>query len=126
MLVEDGLNVIKGVASKPIPLNGIVCVEGLGLVELAASVNTSDPLIAPVAAGRKLTDNWQLDPAFSVSGLAELALTSGHVDGAPPVLSSKLDEMLGLFPLAGIGKYRAAFPEFSIVIVFGLSLLVAP
>ena len=89
------------------------------------SVRFSEPLRLPSADGVKLIGKLQEAAAASVTGDVELALTSGQV---PAVLLSneKFAATLGLFPVAGTGKLRTAFPTFSTVRVFGLSELVVP
>jgi hypothetical protein len=75
--------------------------------------------------GAKLIDNRQDWPAESAPATEEPALTSGHEDG-PPLYNLKFDDMLGFVPFIRIGKFNVTLPTFSIVTVFGLSMLVEP
>ena len=113
-----------GVSWVPVPPKEILCevYPGAGALKFE-SVNTSDPLKLPVAVGAKLIDNAQEAPAASVPGPEELLFMRGQVFGA---LSDtvKFVVMLGLLPVAGIGKDRSALPTFSSVTVCGLSVLV--
>jgi hypothetical protein len=69
--------------------------------------------------------NWQDEPAASVPYIQELPVTRGHAE-APLLFQVKFAPILGLLPVAGIGKFNAALPTFSRVIVCGLSVLVEP
>lgn len=67
-------------------------------------------------------DSKEMDKAEDA---LELLVLSGQSED--PLLSKvKFDAMLGLFPILGTGKLRAAFPTFCTVTVFGLSLPVEP
>jgi hypothetical protein len=117
---------VCGVLPVPMPLRSILCAAYPGEAALSAlSVNATVPLKAPAAWGAKLMANRQDWPAASVPAVVEPALTSGHED-APLLFRVKFAEMLGLFPLLGIGKLSAVLPTFSTVTVCGLSLLVEP
>ena len=107
----------------PVPLSSMVCCEVVEPGKVAASVNTSEPVILPTVVGTKLMDSSQEEPAFRSPADAELAVTSGHAEGLV-VFRLKLDEILGLLPLAGIGKISGEFPLFSKVTFCGLSVLV--
>ncbi len=122
-----GKLMVCGVLPVPMPLNRMLCCAACpGTAALSAlSVNSSVPLKLPAAGGVKLMGNRQDWPAASVPAAGEPALTSGHEDAAP-LFRVKFAAMLGLFPLAGTGKFRAALPAFSTVTVCGLSLLVKP
>ncbi len=115
--VGDKLLIVGAI---PVPLSVTVC----GLLP-ALSVSTNEPLIAPPEVGRNPIDNRQDWPVASVPAAEEPELTSVHED-APLVSRVKFAEILGLFPLPGIGKLSTALPTFSTVTVCGLSLLVAP
>ena len=74
------------------------------------SVNTSIAVIGPIETGSKLTGSRQVAPAArEPAGLS--ALTRGQAD-APVIKMVKSASMLGLFPLDGTGKVRAALPMF--------------
>jgi hypothetical protein len=105
----------------------MLCAAYPGAAALSVlSVNTNVPLKVPAAWGVKLMGNRQDCPAASVAAAEEPALTSGHEDAAPLPFRVKFAEMLGLFPLLGIGKFSVALPTFSRVTICGLSLLADP
>jgi hypothetical protein len=127
MLVEDGVTVTVGVmfAVPPVavPLSKIVWVA-LGTLRLL-SVSTRDPLRLPAVVGAKLIDRVQNAPAASEpADEAELPVNGQAVP--PELFKVKFVEILGLFPLDGIGNVSAVFPLFHSVTVCGLSLLVEP
>ena len=72
--------------------------------------------MAPATVGAKLMGRVQLASAASEPGVLVVLPISGQV----PLLvlfNVKLAEMLGLFPLVGIGKLSTAFPLFATVTV---------
>jgi hypothetical protein len=105
----------------PTPLNSMLCDAA---TFRALSVNTSEPPKTPESVGAKLMGSVQDWPASSVPAEGP-AVMYGH-DDAPPVFNEKFAATLGLLPPLGTGKLRTAFPIFSTVTVFGLSLLVEP
>jgi hypothetical protein len=124
------VNVLPGVGDvstavglTPVPLNGMLCVDPLIL--RALSVKTSGPLSEPTTVGEKLMGSRQDSPAAKAPGEEELELIRVQAE-ATLLLSVKFVEMLGLFPVDGMGKDRAALPSLTSVIVCGLSLLVEP
>jgi hypothetical protein len=72
--------------------------------------------------GEKLTSSEQVEPLANVL-VPEPGVNSGQVEALPRV---KPVEMLGFVPVAGAAKVSGAFPSFSSVTVWGLSLLVVP
>ena len=89
------------------------------------SVRTSEPLKEPAAVGKKLIGSWQDSPGASVPGSEDPLLSNGQ-SKLPELFRVKFAEILGLFPLEGIGNVSAALPAFSTVIVRGLSGLAEP
>src|ERR1700722_13669772 len=91
----------------PVPLREMVWVAGLPFRLLSRM--TREPPMAPATVGAKLIRRVQLAPVARVPGVLLVLPGSGQV----PLLvlfSVKLAEMLGLFPLVGIGKFSTAFP----------------
>ena len=106
-----------------VPLSEIDCVA-FDTFRLL-SVTSDEPLRAPAVTGPKLMGNRQEAPAASDPAVEELALTSGQaVD--PLLLRLKFAEMLGLFPVEGIGMLSVELPMFASVTICGLSLLMEP
>jgi hypothetical protein len=86
-------------------------------------VEVNVPEMGPAIVGTKLSISVQLDPAASCPLVTEDEFNCGQVELA---LSVKLDEMLGLEPVAGTEKLRGLFPMFVMVTVWGLLLLFTP
>jgi uncharacterized RDD family membrane protein YckC len=81
--------------------------------------------LLPPDVGTKLIGKAHEVSAARVPTDEDVLLVNGHA--VPPVLFKvKFAEMLGSFPLDGIGNVSAAFPMFHAVTVCGLSLLVEP
>jgi hypothetical protein len=115
--------VLTDVPPVPVPLSEIVWIT-LGTFRLL-SVSARDPLMLADDVGTKLIGRVQDAPAASVP--ADEAVLPINGQAVPSELFKvKLVEMLGLFPLDGIGNVSGALPLFDNVKVCGLSLLVVP
>jgi hypothetical protein len=125
-MAAGAAQVIVGVAGVPVPLSAMLCDAYPGAAAFRLlSVKTSEPLRLPATVGSKLIDNSHEVPAASVPGVANPLPITGHAEGPLPA-KEKLLAMLGLFPVAGIGKVKSALPIFAIVTLCGLSVLVEP
>ena len=112
-LNEAGVTTTVGVY-RAIPLSVMVCVDATAF--RLVSVRTNEPLKFPSVPGSKLIGNWQEAPAASVAAADEVVDSCGQAD-VPVLLKTKPVAILGLFPVAGIGKVSVALPLFSSVTV---------
>ena len=118
---DEGLTLTTKAPDVPVPLIGMDCVEPA--IPRLLSVAVEDPEIKPDLVGTKLKISVQLAPAASCPVVVEEEFTWGQVELA---LRTKLDEIVGLAPAAGIVNRSGLLPLFAMVTVCGLSLLLTP